>query len=174
MAHVIGHQELMKLEKTKSGDLVVFEYESSAALGIVFGHNEDGAPLIGILQSCYGAPRIYQGFGDKTCVTYGDDWTMEPIVSTLPSLDVVETDKHAGLLALSATGWLMNFMTSGADQYGRFTSQWRDMATFQLFQGATRRIARYEAWRLWAPASDRDRVGALPLLDYQARPPKSG
>lgn len=167
MGKLIGPNCLVKIDAAQVGDLVVFSYENAGGLGIIIEFNEDRGPLLGVLSSVYGIPRLVRLAGNTLCMNYGGDWVLEPIDAQMAAPSHFETNRRAGLLVLTKDGWFMNFACSYIDQFGRFNWEWRNMESFQQSTQLGDGIV-FDEWKLWLDLATRDHRNGRPLLIYKA------
>lgn len=169
MKHIIGNHELRQGETTEPGDLVVFSNDGERAIGFVMELDEDKQPLVAVLDSNFGLPRLLRLAHDKQCVTLGKDWAMGPVDDKTATPGHFEVGRRAGMLILSKTGWLMNFAVSGLDGFGRFNWVWVDLASYARVEKNVERGVAFASWQLWTDKADAGLPGRKPFLEYTAK-----
>lgn len=169
MKHIIGNHELRQGEGTEPGDLVVFSNDGERAVGFVMELDEDKQPLVAVLESNFGMPRLLRLAHDKQCMTLGKDWAMSAVDDKAAAPGHFEAGRRAGMLALTKTGWLMNFAVAGLDGFGRFKWVWVDLASYAKVEKTVDRGVAFPSWQLWVDKADAGLPGRRPLLDYTAQ-----
>jgi hypothetical protein len=169
LGSISGGRTLGTFEQSKPGDVVRFAMGSSAALGIVVRAGGDQGTQVGLLKGGYhDMPHLQVRSSKDTCVNYGSDWVLAPTESDEAQPTHDGPGRRAGILALSARGWLMNFATSGVDHFGRFNWEWRDLASFEPVEHPGETVY-YDRWTLWPSETERLLPNAQCLLDYTAQ-----
>lgn len=170
MGHVDSHKKLVRFNTTKSGDLVEFELHEEAATGIVLERNKDEDLVIGLITNYLELPLTTTARQDEFCISYGNNWSIEPLQALSLNPRTPDVKRRAGLLALSVNGWSINFATSNPDGFGRFNWNWWDLNSFERYNADKDKVVLYDSWNLWSPTEHRDLVGTKPMIHFIATP----
>lgn len=168
MGQIVGPDRLISLHAANVGDLVVFSDGNVRGLGLIIEAEKGAKPLLGVLSDSSGIPHLRGDFGDQLCMSYGNNWLIEPIDLNTAGPSYFETNRRAGLLVLTNNGWFMNFSISSVDQFGRFNFEWRNLKTSEKSTRIEMGVLFHE-WNLWSNFADRDHKDGRPLLSYKAK-----
>ena len=168
MGLVLGASALTTADASNVGDLVLFAWIDARAVGFVLEFDKGLGPLLGVLSSVFGVPRLLRIRDDTPVVNYGRDWVLEPIDSPTVMPERVDANRRAGLLTLTRDGWFMNFASSSVDQLGHFSWEWRDLEKFIQVSHLGNGVV-FDEWKLWSISTDRDHPDRQPLVSYKAK-----
>ncbi|MER8784288.1 hypothetical protein NKH60_24055 [Mesorhizobium sp. M1006] len=164
---------LRKMAELTVGELIAFGNETQEFGFVVATGQQNAEPLVGVLKSAEEPhPLLPRPWGDQACLSFGNDWVVEPIFD--PSVFPGNTrSRRAGWLRLAQSGWAMSFATSPVDSSGRLALEWRKIGGESgQITGVGNNAVGFTKWRIWANDESRRDPKSSPLFEYEAAAPK--
>jgi len=145
--------------EVEPGELVAFGEKTSRELGVMLAHDTMGV----FISNDEPHPQLVRQNFTGPCMSFGTHWVIDPTHGerSFPSGQHASRNM-AGLLAQTASGWLMSFAVSGNDQFGRAEIEWWNLNNNQKTDSKIIPwpLAIFPSWAIWSVAEARPDIRA--------------
>lgn len=148
------------LQKTSVGDLVLFPgyRDNQDEIGIVLRHAED-LTTVALLQAETDAkPHFVRVNSETDCVSYGQSWVLEIAPTDIGS----SSDLREVTNVAAVAGDRVHFYFHGSPST-QLRAGYLDVGALQIKSLPTDAVFT-KSWKLWTSEAERQRLGAVPLL----------
>jgi hypothetical protein len=154
------------LSQLNSGELIRYNFSSSASLALLLEKRADGTGLFGVIQSpAFEYPMTSCAMGlDDDCLSYGEDWFLEEVHGPETIVGGFYLKENSNLV-LDGDGAVFIFRPERRGNPGR--RQFFSVSNSQLLTDfAVQKTAPISEWRIWE-SGDHFADGNYPLFEMK-------